>query len=80
MDNRILVDPEVVHGQPVVRGTRVTVAIVVGSLAGGMSFEQVEAEYGINRDDILACLDYAAHLVTEERVFPLGQKPEVTYA
>lgn len=80
MDNRIVVDPEVVHGQPVVRGTRVTVAIVVGSLAGGMSLEEVEAQYGITRDDILACLDYAAHSVTEERVFPLGPKPEVAYA
>jgi uncharacterized protein (DUF433 family) len=80
VDNRILVDPEVAHSQPVVRGTRVKVAIVVGSLAGGMSLEQVEAEYGINRDDILACLDHAAQLVTEARVFPLGQKPEVTCA
>lgn len=80
MDNRIVVDPEVVHGQPVVRGTRVTVAIVVGSLAGGMSFEEVEAEYGITRDDILACLDYAARSVTEERIFPRSSTPRIAYA
>jgi len=78
--DRIVVDPKIVHGQPVVYGTRVPVSIVVGSLAGGMTFEEVEAEYGVTRDDILACLDYAARTVTEERVFPLVLKPEVAYA
>jgi len=68
--NRIVVDPKIVHGQPVVRGTRVPVAVIVGSLAGGMTFEEVEAEYGVTRDDILACLDYAARSVNEERIPP----------
>lgn len=78
--DRIVMDPKIVHGQPVVRGTRIPVAIVVGSLAGGMTFEEIEAEYSITRDDILACLDYAAHSVTEERVFPLVPKTGVVYA
>ncbi len=43
MDNRIVIDPEICHGKPVVRGTRTPVAIVVGSLAGGMSFERDSA-------------------------------------
>jgi uncharacterized protein (DUF433 family) len=77
---RIVVDPRIVHGQPVVRGTRVPVAIIVGSLAGGMTFEEVEAEYGITHDDILACLDYAARSVSEERVFPLELEPLATHA
>ena len=64
--DRIVVDTAVVHGQPVVRGTRVPVAIVVGSLAGGMTYEEVKAEYGVTHEDILACLDYAARSVTEE--------------
>jgi uncharacterized protein (DUF433 family) len=72
--DRIVVDPTVVHGQPVVRGTRVPVAIVVGSLAGGMSYEEVVAEYGVTHEDILACLNYAARSVTEERVFPLERE------
>jgi uncharacterized protein (DUF433 family) len=74
------VDPRVVHGQPVIRGTRVPVAIVVGSLAGGMNYEEVEAEYGVTRDDILACLDYAARSVSEERVFPLERESLAAYA
>ena len=78
--DRIVLDPKIVHGQPVVQGTRVPVAIVVGSLAGGMAFEDIMAEYGITREDILACLDYAARSVSEERVFPLAFKPEATHA
>ena len=77
---RITVDPKVVHGQPVVTGTRVTVAIVVGSLAGGMTFKEIEAEYGIVHDDILACLDYAARSVSEERIFPLEIAPVAAHA
>jgi uncharacterized protein (DUF433 family) len=77
---RIVVDPGIVHGQPVVQGTRVPVAVVVGSLAGGMAFEEVEAEYGITRDDVLACLDYAARSVSEERVFPLEREVLAAYA
>ena len=72
---RIAVDPGVVHGQPVIQGTRVPVSVIVGSLAGGMTFDEVQAEYGVSHDDILACLDYAARAVVEERVFPLEPQP-----
>lgn len=78
--DRIVVDPTVVHGQPVVRGTRVPVAIVVGSLAGGMTYEEVAAEYGLTHEDILACLNYAARSVSEERVFPLERETTAAYA
>jgi uncharacterized protein (DUF433 family) len=57
--NRILIDAQVCHGKPVIRGTRVPVAIVVGSLAGGMSFEEIEAEYAVTREDIQAALAYS---------------------
>lgn len=77
---RIVVDPAVVHGQPVVRGTRVPVGIVVGSLASGMSYGEVETEYGLTHQDVLACLDYAARSVTEERVFPLERDSITSYA
>jgi uncharacterized protein (DUF433 family) len=57
---KLVVDPGIMHGQPVVSRTRVPVAIVPGSLAGGMTFEEIEADYGLTRDDVVACLDYAA--------------------
>jgi len=61
--NRIIIDKKIMHGKPVVKGTRVPVEIVVGSLAGGMGYEEVEQEYGVTREDILACLDYATHVM-----------------
>jgi uncharacterized protein (DUF433 family) len=67
--NRIAVDPAVQHGKPVVRGTRVPVDIVVGSLAGGMTFEDVEREFGITDSEFHACLTYAAGVLAEERIF-----------
>ena len=42
------------------------VSLVVGSLAGGMSFEEVEKEYGLTREDIRAALRFAGRLVEEE--------------
>ena len=66
MNERIAIDPEIQHGKPVIRGTRVPVAIVVGSLAGGMSFEEVQREYDISLEDIRAALKFAGELVEQE--------------
>ena len=68
---RISVTPDVVHGAPVISGTRVPVSVVIGSLAGGMTKEEVEAEYGVSREDIDAALSYAAELVATTEVTPL---------
>jgi uncharacterized protein (DUF433 family) len=65
-NNHIVIDPRICHGKPVIRGTRVLVAIVVGSLAGGMSFEEVQREYDLTVDDIRAALKFAGQLVEEE--------------
>ena len=56
MNERVVIDPKVCHGKPVVRGTRMPVALIVGSLAGGMSFEDVQREYGVTLEDIRAAL------------------------
>lgn len=71
MTDRIVIDPAICHGKPVIRGTRTPVAIVVGSLAGGMSFDEVEREYDLTAEDIRAALDYAAGLVDQEQHRPL---------
>jgi uncharacterized protein (DUF433 family) len=71
MHERISVDPNVYHGQACVTGTRVPVYQIVRMLAGGDTVEELLAEYpSLTRDDILACLDYAASLA-EEQVTPL---------
>lgn len=65
---RITVDEKVAFGKPVIKDTRVPVELVVGKLAGGMTAEQVMAEYDLTREDILAALDYAAKVLAQEEV------------
>ena len=71
MSNRIVIDPRICHGKPVIRGTRTPVAIVVGSLAGGMSFEDVQREYELTIEDIRAALKFTGELVEQEQHHPL---------
>jgi uncharacterized protein (DUF433 family) len=71
MNERIVIDPKVCHGKPIIRGTRTPVAIVVGSLAGGMAFEEIQREYELTSDDIRAALAFAAELVEQEQHRPL---------
>ncbi|HVY74181.1 MAG TPA: DUF433 domain-containing protein [Puia sp.] len=59
--NRITLNPEVNHGKPGIRGTRYMVEAVLEYLAGGDTIEDVLAEFpDLDRDDVLACLAYAA--------------------
>jgi len=57
---KISVDEKISFGKPVITATRVPVDLIIGKLAGGMTYEEVTAEYKITREDILAVLDYAA--------------------
>ncbi|MEU4389022.1 DUF433 domain-containing protein [Promicromonospora sp. NPDC023805] len=58
---RISVDPAVVHGKPRIRGTRVTVQVILELLAAGETFEEILDEYDeLSREDIAAALEYAA--------------------
>jgi uncharacterized protein (DUF433 family) len=59
--DRISIEPTVRFGKPCVRGTRITVGDILGYLAGGMSEEQLLADFPqLRREDIRACLAYAA--------------------
>jgi len=64
--DRIDMDPAVCHGKPVIRGTRVPVSIVLGSLAAGMTHDEVQREYDLTEEDIRAALAFANALVQEE--------------
>lgn len=61
MEERIVIDPEIQHGKPSARGTRVPVR-----LAGGMTKEEIMREYVITEKDIEAALNYAAELIESE--------------
>lgn len=69
--NRIIIDPNICHGKPVIRGTRVPVTVVIGSLAGGMSFEEIQREYDVTDGDIRAALKFVAELAEQESFHPL---------
>lgn len=63
---RIEVDAERCHGKPVIKDTRVPVTRVLGAIAGGLSFEQVEREYGVTAEDIRAAIAFANEILAHE--------------
>lgn len=72
LTGRIVVDPKILIGKPVVRGTRISVELVVELLAAGWSHKQILASYPhLCEEDIRACLAYASELLREEKVYPL---------
>ena len=71
--DRITSDPAVCHGKPVIRGLRYPVENVLELLAGGMSVDEVLDDYAdLERDDVLAALEFGALASGLRRVVPLG--------
>lgn len=64
----IIVDDKIRFGKPIIKGTRITVDEVLGALAGGMTYDEIEKEYGVDKDGALAALKYASEIVSEEQV------------
>lgn len=69
---RITIDEKVRFGKPVVKGTRVPVDLILGKLAGGMTYEEVMMEYDLTKEDILAVLNFAARYLSEEEIRAIG--------
>ena len=63
---RIVIDANIRFGKPVIKGTRVDVATIVGHLAAGDSYELLMREFGLAKEDILAALAFAANTVAEK--------------
>jgi uncharacterized protein (DUF433 family) len=71
MQAHIVLDPAILVGKPIIRGTRLSVDFVIGLLAEGWSEDQIVENYpGLSRDDVLACLVYVRDLLRAERVYP----------
>jgi uncharacterized protein (DUF433 family) len=69
---RVTVDPDVLAGKPVIRGTRIAVELVLELLAAGQSEAGILDSYpGLTREDILACLAYATYLAHEYKAYPI---------
>jgi uncharacterized protein (DUF433 family) len=72
LSERIVVDPEILAGKPVIRGTRLAVEFILELLAAGQSETEILANYpGLTHDDLLACLAYASYLAHEYRAYPI---------
>ena len=70
--HRIVSDPTICHGQPVIRGLRYPVELILELLASGMSQDEILADYAdLEQDDLLAALEYGALASGVRRVLPL---------
>ena len=69
--DRVVIDPDVHHGDPCIKGTRIPISVIVGSIADGMSTEEVRAAYPqLSLVDIQAALAYAAEVLRHEVIVP----------
>ena len=69
---RIIAEPNVCHGKPCIKGTRIMVAVVLDNLAEGMTPEEIVTQYPpLSLDDVRAAMGYAATLAHEEELLPL---------
>lgn len=69
--DRIIVDPHVLVGKPIVRSTRLSVDFLLGLMADGWTREEILENYpGLVAEDLVACLSYARDLVAGEKVYP----------
>lgn len=67
--NRIVLDPDICNGKPVIRGTRITAQTVLEFLAAGDSIEDVLDEYpSLNREDVLECVKFSSELMKHQFV------------
>ncbi len=71
-ETRIVVDPKIMVGKPVIKGTRIPVDAIIKRLAEGMTIEEILEDYPrITKEDIKAALRYAARIISGENIIPL---------
>lgn len=72
LKTRIVADSEILVGKPVIRGLRITVEQILRALANGVPESELLADFpDLERDDLRACLLYAAEMVAAERIYPI---------
>ncbi|MFQ5750798.1 MAG: DUF433 domain-containing protein [bacterium] len=75
--NRITIDPGIVVGKAVVKGTRLAVEFIIDLLAQGWSETEILRNYpGLTQEDIQACLSYASEMLRTEKVYPFELSEE----
>lgn len=72
MTDRIIVDPNIMLGKPVIKGTRITVEHILKLLKQGQTVKEILEDYPhLKKADIEAAVDYATEALNKERVYPL---------
>jgi uncharacterized protein (DUF433 family) len=72
--DRITVDPDILVGKPIIKGTRISVQLILDRTADGWSIEDILAAYPhLSRDDVLAALSFAAELFRKETFVAVGK-------
>ena len=72
---RIIVDPKIVAGKPVISGTRITVELILELLSQGVTVEEIVSKKyypHLKKNDIYAAIEYAREIIKTERVYPLA--------
>jgi len=70
--NRIIINPKIMTGKPIIKGTRIPVEQILTLLAQGLSFDKILKDYPhLKKDDIMAALLYAAKVMGKEEIYPL---------
>jgi len=73
---RIVIDPDICHGKPTIKGTRIMVSNVLSLLAGGYTIPQILEYYPeLSEEDVKAALEYAAAVIEEEIVLTATDSP-----
>lgn len=71
---RIIIDPSILSGKPIVKGTRISVEFILELLASGMSSKEICIEYPhLKKEDVLAALEYATKALRHEEIYPLAK-------
>lgn len=72
--DRIVVDPGILVGKPIIKGTRISVELILDRMADGWSMEDILTSYPhITREDVLAALSFAAEVFKEEKFFAISK-------
>ena len=69
---KIVIDEKIRHGKPVIEGTRISVDEVLGMLEDGMTYDEIEKEYGLKKVQVLAAVKYAASFIRGEEVHAIA--------
>ncbi len=70
---KVIIDPKIRFGKPIIKGTRITVEEVLGALAGGMTYLEIKKEYGLTPEEIRAAIAYVFSFLKGEDLHPFAK-------